>query len=418
MTEQTAALDAKGRRRRSQEALDTRVSYIPHAHMMVALSAALVIAAAVYWGLTGNAPTKVAGQGLIVREGQQTFTIRSTAQGRVEKISVKEGDRVSTGQVLVEILQPELDEQIRAARRRVEDLKDHVAGIEGRDATHSKAQEQNTASQVTAASEAIAAAEQLKARIHERIATVQNLVTRGNAPMLDLMNLEYQHDEANNRIAQLKLGIEQAKASLVNFHVQANTRIADARLAVSKEEREVARLEADREETRYLRAPAFGFIAEIYVTPGVAVNYKDSLITLAKDSAGFEMLAFLDPEQGGRIAKGMSAHVVPSTVRKAEYGTMVGEVISVSEAPVSLQEMENLLGNRQLAEAFARNGQPYFSRIKLFQSAHTRSGFQWWSGKGPPFQVSVGTEATVEIVVREQRPISLVIPAVRQLLDP
>jgi HlyD family secretion protein len=417
MTEQTV-LDATGRRRRSQEALDTRISYIPHAHLMVALGAALVIGAAIFWGVTGNAPTKVFGQGIIVRDGEQTFTIRSTAQGRVEKISVKEGDRVSTGDVLVEILRPELDDQIRTARRRVADLKDHLAGIEERNKQHSKAQEQNTASQVAAASAAISAAEQLKARIQERITIVQDLVTRGNASMLELLNLEYQHDEANNRIAQLKLQIEQAKASLVNFHVQQNVRTADARLAVSREERELARLEADREETRHLRAPTFGFIDEIHVTPGVAVDYKDSLVTLAKGGAGFELLAFLDPGQGARVRKGMPAHVVPSTVRKAEYGTLVGEVESVSEAPVSLLEMETLLGDRQLAEAFARNGQPYFSRIKLFQSADNPSGFQWWSGKGPPFPVSVGTEATVDIVVREQRPISLVVPAVRQLLEP
>ena len=45
-----------------------------------------------------------------------------------------------------------------------------------------------------------------------------------------------------------------------------------------------------------------------------------------------------------------------------------------------------------------------------------RSGFEWWSGKGPPYRITAGTVATVDVVVERVRPITLVIPALRKLL--
>jgi HlyD family secretion protein len=418
MSEQPATIEDKGRRRRSVEALDTRIAFIPRGHVILVISTALVMAAAVFWGVTGIVPTKIIGKGIIIREGQQTFAIRTNAQGRVGRILVKEGDAVVAGQLLVEILRPELDEQIVSAQHQLANLKADLVDLELRLDSELKAQEKSTAGQVAAANAAIATAEGLKEKLKARVAALQDLVTRGTVRLADVLNLEFQAEDADNKVALLKVQLEQAKGNLVEFDIKAKNRLAEARLGVSKQERAVAQLEAERTDTRELRAPVAGFIFEVHVAPGQAVTFKDSLVTLARGGAGFEVLAFLGPEHGGRLAKGQHARVVPATVRLAEFGRMRGDVIQVSEAPVSLLEIDNLVANRQLAEAFVRHGEPYLTRIKLYPTADNPSGFQWWSGSGPPFPVTVGALASVEVVVREQRPIALVLPAIRALLYP
>ena len=56
-------------------------------------------------------------------------------------------------------------------------------------------------------------------------------------------------------------------------------------------------------------------------------------------------------------------------------------------------------------------------RRRSGEAASRSSGFAWWSGTGPPYKITTGSIVTVDIVVEQVRPISLVIPALRKLLS-
>ena len=79
--------------------------------------------------------------------------------------------------------------------------------------------------------------------------------------------------------------------------------------------------------------------------------------------------------------------------------------------------MENLLHDSQLTKSLVGDGSPLLVRIDLAPVKTNPSGFAWWSGTGPPYKITPGTVVTVDIIVEQVAPISLVIPALRKLLS-
>ena len=106
------------------------------------------------------------------------------------------------------------------------------------------------------------------------------------------------------------------------------------------------------------------------------------------------------------------------TVRREEYGFLVGAVSFVSPQPATRQGMLRTLGNEILVEQLAGAGAPFLVEAELEPDAATPSGFRWSSGSGPPSSVESGTLVSVQVVVERQRPISLLIPALRSALVP
>jgi HlyD family secretion protein len=122
------------------------------------------------------------------------------------------------------------------------------------------------------------------------------------------------------------------------------------------------------------------------------------------------------PTEGKRIQPGMDVQVSPVTVRREEYGYMLGTVSFVSPQPATRQGMLRTLGNEILVEQLAGAGAPFLLEVALQADPEARSGFRWSSGGGPPTRVESGTLVSVRVVVDRQRPISLVIPAFRSAL--
>ena len=122
------------------------------------------------------------------------------------------------------------------------------------------------------------------------------------------------------------------------------------------------------------------------------------------------------PTEGKRIEAGMTARVSPVTVRREEFGFMIGDVDFVSPQPATPAGMQRTLGNPILVQQLSGFGAPFLVRVDLQADPSTPSGFRWSSSEGPPRAVESGTAVSVEVVVEEQRPISLVIPLIRSAL--
>jgi HlyD family secretion protein len=128
---------------------------------------------------------------------------------------------------------------------------------------------------------------------------------------------------------------------------------------------------------------------------------------------GLELVMYVPPEHGKEIAAGMEVRIEPATVKKEEFGTLIGRVLTVSEFPISADGMMATLQNSQLVTRFSAHGAPYAARVSLAADPNSRSGYAWTSAKGPPVVLSSGTTATAEVTVREQAPIALVLPLLR-----
>jgi HlyD family secretion protein len=181
---------------------------------------------------------------------------------------------------------------------------------------------------------------------------------------------------------------------------------------------EIDRLKAELAVGTSVTAPIGGVIREVRVGRGDVVTAGSVVATMGPEHDGhFEVVTLLGGDARKRVAVGMEAQVVPDSVKRAEYGSMKGRVVRVSGQDVSDEDVDRILHNRQLTKSLFDGQQALLARVELMPTNDDPSGFEWWSGKGPPYKISAGTVAAVDVIVERVRPITLVIPALRKLLS-
>lgn len=149
------------------------------------------------------------------------------------------------------------------------------------------------------------------------------------------------------------------------------------------------------------------------VTPGTVV------MSIVKEGAGVKNLIavlYVPVESGKRLAPGMETRISPSTVKKEEFGYILGRIVSVSEYPVTVQTAQQRLGSRELAEAYAGGTACLEVLADLVTDAETKSGYRWSTLAGPPNEIENGTVCNASVIVDRQHPIEMVIPQFKNLL--
>lgn len=162
-------------------------------------------------------------------------------------------------------------------------------------------------------------------------------------------------------------------------------------------------------------APKDGRVIEVTASRRSLVGKGDSILTLSDEREGILAQAFI-ADVGNLADPGMKAEVSPLIIKKEEFGYMVGKVTYGSEYPVREKLLNDLLHNRALVDALMRGGAPYLVTVELSPDPATHSGYKWSSSNGPPEKIHAGMMCDVRIVVREQRPITMVIPALKSFL--
>jgi hypothetical protein len=159
-----------------------------------------------------------------------------------------------------------------------------------------------------------------------------------------------------------------------------------------------------------------GRILEIKVDSGSLIERGTPILSLEVMDGGLrdlEVVIYVPAAEGKRVRPGMDVQISPSTVEREVYGFMMGKVISVGEVPATRQGMLRVLGSEELVQALSGAGAPIEIRAHLMLDPQTPSGYAWSSSQGPPLQIDSGTFCTAWIKIRQQRPISLVLPTVK-----
>ena len=184
--------------------------------------------------------------------------------------------------------------------------------------------------------------------------------------------------------------------------------------AVNAARRTVEELEIRLERDTRIVSPIAGHVTEVKASIGTVVAPGRPILSIETAGKELELMLFIPPAQGKKVAPGMEVRIEPATIKKEEFGTLIGHVLDISEFPISPEGMQAQLGNAELVKLLSAQGAPYAARVGLVKDAASYSGYAWSAGGGPPLALSAGTTASAEVTVRTQAPVTLVLPLLRE----
>ncbi len=403
---------------RSSDQFDQRIRVIPPATRVLAASTAVVCIAALVWAVFGSVPTRVTGHGVVLSAKEGNFSVAAIASGPVVEVLVKPGARVLAGQPIAIIEQKLLLTRIENALAEVDRLEANLALLRTAHAAQIASSDEAAKRQLAAIDEQVAANEVRRDRLRELVANYASLRNRGMISQSEFIARQEQYDltalelaNANARKVEVELAASTKRDNLADVERQKQAEI-------DLKKSDVDRLRVEMEVGSSVRSPISGILREVRLGRGDVAGAGSVVATVGPDQQSyFQVMALLRGKTRKRAAPGMEAAIVPDTIKKEEYGSMKGVVTAVSDEDVSIEHVNQIVHNDQLTKSLFGGEPALLAYVELVPSKDNPSGFEWWSGKGPPYKITAGSVATVDIIVERVRPITLVIPALRKLLS-
>jgi HlyD family secretion protein len=401
----------------SPEQLDRLVVITDTRAWLALATVGALLLAIVLWGVFGRVPYDVEGEGMIISEGGRVYNAMAPAEGVVERIDVRPNQRVRRGELLVVLRQDGLRAELADASARLRDqeserirlVERHEADLEVRGANFEK--------QRRAQREIIVIAEARRTYFEDFLARGDELLATGVVSRRALESTREEYNRVVQSITDAENRILELDARLLDLRAVHVDRLTAADRTIAESRRRVAELEARLTRLSRVEAPASGTVTEVRAAEEAVVQAGAPLVSIASDADALQVVLYVPTSEGKKLRTGMTARVAPATVRKEEYGTLLGRVAEISEFPVTREGMASVLQNSTLVERFSARGAPYMARIDLTTDPGTPSGYAWTSALGPDQGISAGTTARAEITVREIPPIVLLMPFLQTFFE-
>lgn len=403
----------------SPEQLDQLMAVTTPRGWLLLFGVGALLATALVWGIVGSVPERIAGQGILTSGG--VLEVEAAADGKVTDVSVRVGDHVSQGQVIARIDRPDLVLRIQQARALVQELRgrhQQQQRVGTRDVQLQGAALAQRRQQLRAA---IAAARSSLAGHNERVASDEELFRQGLITKQELLATTEERNQAAGRLHQNESELVQLDALWGQVQNEADRAGQESASALTQAERELARLENELRTTGEVTSPYTGRVLEVMAEQGSMVNRGQPMLSVSLDGKtvkGLEAIIYIPSVHGKKIKLGMDVQIAPNTVKKEEFGYLMGKVTYVSDFPVTPQGMARVLKNEQLVTALSGNDAPYQIHVDLLPDPDNVSGFRWTSSEGPPLRIQSGTLASAGVVVERRQPILMVIPQLRRHTAP
>lgn len=395
---------------------------VTHPREWIALCTFLgILAVAITWGVVGRIPSKIDGQGILIKTGG-VVDILANSTGRLTILYVEEGEAVDKGQIIARIDQADLVDELSVSRKLLEELagrRDHRSSLN--QVSKSKGEKyrgEQDASLRLAVQRGQEQIRNLKARINEQEELLDEGLVTKQALLESWRKLLDVQKEIEDSVIQInKLDLQQVNEVLVS-----EAEDFTLNQEINRLKRQIATLELKLDSNSKVISPSQGKVIEIRSAIGNLVKPGDPLLSMEKTDRAqdLELVLYVSPQEGKRVEVGKLVQISPSTVKREEFGYMLGMVTSVSTYPSSRNAMMQILNNEQLVDMFSEREVPVAIRANLIpapKNNRNRSGYKWSSANGPPVELSTGTLCSVEITIKSNRPISFVIPGYDKLIQ-
>ena len=376
-----------------------------------------LIGVAIAWGILGSVSVTVEAQGILMKSGG-ILNIQHIAGGMIKEIKVKPGDVVHQGEVVARVSQIEIVNKINEGRIKLRELESKYVRTKQYSEEDLELQKRYLRQQELNILATIQSDKEQLNFLGEKVKAFEDLQIKGGISKQQVVETKNQYEtlkqkiaDNQNRLKELQLKKLEVSKSKEMERTTSDSEIDEIRRSLGLLDQELV-LKSD------VVSPYTGRVIEVMVNEGTMINPGTPLLSLEPVGRGIkniEAVVYV-PSEGRNLKAGMEVQISPSGVKIEEFGFILGRVTRVSEYPSSSQGMMRVLGSESLLKSLTEQGPVIRVNVDLVPSSKTVSGFRWSSPKGPPMTIQSGTVCGAKIIERKQKPISLVIPKIREFL--
>jgi len=397
----------------SPEQLDQMVQVTDPKGWLALTGIGALLLAAIGWGVFGSIPTTSQGDGILLRQGGISDLV-SNAAGQVQEVLVSVGDVIEKGQPVARIQQDALLRQIADDRSKQAVLRDQYAEALRIFSQQKQLRARDLAQQRANLQRSIETLEKDVSLLRERLDAQQALLNDGLITRETFLTTQQSLNAKRDQLAQARLDLNGLDLKRIEADQQLDQQLQARQTAIHDLELEIGELNAKLGENVNILSPYSGRVLEVLANRGDVVNPGTPILSVEVLSENLQAVLFVPASTGKKVQPGMTVRLSPSTVKREEYGSLLGKVTWVAEFPSTARGMIRLLGNEALVTKLMTQGPPIQVNVALTRDPATPTGYRWSSSRGPNLKISSGTLASGDIVVQEDRPIRLIIPKVRE----
>ena len=245
-----------------------------------------------------------------------------------------------------------------------------------------------------------------------------------------LMNISH---TSNGKIAQLYIrpGMTIKKGDLIAHMEQAeqsaDTRMAQYGMGLASSDKDAMGRAYQYDAKRYQQDIAEdiysdydGIVDEVMVDEGTMITAGTPIcsVRITQNRDDLTGLLYIPVDKGKRVEPGMSIQLAPNGVDVSQSGSLLGVVRSVSQYPMTIQGIQQHLGNAQLAQWIlqAQNSSVMEITFDLVKDPDSESGYLWTSQVGEHRPITPGSFCTGSIIIERKPPIEKVFYKLSQWL--
>ncbi|MEO5373898.1 MAG: NHLP bacteriocin system secretion protein [Alphaproteobacteria bacterium] len=397
---------------------------------MAMIALFLVVAGGLAWSVMGTVPIKVTGKGILISPGG-VLDVVSASQGRITSFAVHPGDRIAEGQVVAQLAQPDITAELETSRGDLEEARSQFQKISAFDRHDLAVQKAQMGKKREALTQKIGFLEDRLKWLKEREGYETELREKGLLDRKRVIDTKIDINKAREELATTQNDIKQISIDESTLEITKERELLELEMKVSTLTRKVDTLTEKLGRNVTIVSPYSGQIVEFKYNAGEMVEPGKALFTMVPSTrlaqqgdaatgevTGLVAKLYVSAEDGKKIRVGMEAQIAPSTVKREEYGFVLGEVRHVAAVPSSEEGMLRILKNRTLVQELSGGAAPFEVTVALKSDPATPTGFRWSSSRGPEGEINSGTLCEGHLTVREIRLISLIIPALEQMFEP
>ena len=374
----------------------------------------IAITSIIYWGFFGTMVDKVNGHGVTIQSGG-IDAIVAKGSGILEHLNITPESDVSKNQIVGQIYNAEYFFKTRKLeieqKELVEQLSEIILGQE-KLSHHKIITEKEKEKNVINLLELM---KDNRKRTYELVEMQKKLSGVGASSKVNYYG-------ALERMVQLESTVVSTVIQRLN-HMSSqqdiNWQHQESRIKLNREllakQQEIILALKSYYDATWLRANDNGMVIEILKRVGEHVNVGDKIALVSNNSINnLTLVAFIPLESGKKVKAGMSVYFSPGALPAADYGYMVGVVVSTSPFPVSQESIYSELKNADFAKAMTARGVLMRIEVEFIPDADSTSGVKWTSKNGRNATIEPGMFGTLQINTEFRKPISYVIPYLRE----